>query len=236
VRILYQDAQVLAVDKPAGVLTVPGRGVRAPALSEEVRAIAPNALPVHRLDRDTSGVVLFAVTREAHRALNAAFESRRAEKTYLALVRGDLSKAQRISASLREPRGGRVRVAAGNEPRARAAQTMVEPKERFGEYTFCTCRPRTGRTHQIRVHLALIGHPLACDPRYGDDWQLRVGDLWSGAPDPETIVLARTPLHAAALRIPHPRGRGWLWVESPLPDDIARCLDLLRAARRQSIF
>ena len=235
-RILYQDAQVLAVDKPAGVLTVPGRGVRAPALSEEVRAIAPNALPVHRLDRDTSGVVLFAVTREAHRALNAAFESRRAEKTYLALVRGDLSKGQRISASLREPRGGRVRVATGNEPRARAAQTTVEPKERFGEYTFCTCRPRTGRTHQIRVHLALIGHPLACDPRYGDDWQLRVGDLWSGAPDPETIVLARTPLHAAALRIPHPRGRGWLWVESPLPDDIARCLDLLRAARRQSIF
>jgi RluA family pseudouridine synthase len=235
VRILHHDTQVLAVDKPAGVLTVPGRGGGGPALSEEVRAIAPDALPVHRLDRDTSGVVLFAVTREAHRALNAAFESRRAEKTYLALVRGDLSEAQRINASLREPRGGRVRVA-GNDQEGRAAQTAVEPKERFGGYTFCTCRPRTGRTHQIRVHLALIGHPLACDPRYGDDRDLRVGDLWSGAPDPATVVLARTPLHAAALRIPHPRGRGWLWVESPLPDDMARCLDLLRAARRQSIF
>ncbi|TMA43356.1 MAG: RluA family pseudouridine synthase, partial [Deltaproteobacteria bacterium] len=197
-RILHHDAQVLAVDKPAGVLTVPGRGSGGPALSEEVRAIAPDALPVHRLDRDTS-----------------AFESRRAEKTYLALVRGDLSKAQRINASLREPRGGRVRVA-GNEQEGRAAQTAVEPKERFGGYTFCACRPRTGRTHQIRVHLALIGHPLACDPRYGDDRDLRVGDLWSGAPDPATVVLARTPLHAAALRIPHPRGRGWLWIESPL--------------------
>src|SRR5204863_5789050 len=100
-----------AVDKPAGVLVVPGRGVAGPALSAMVREIAPDALPVHRLDRDTSGVVLFAVTREAHRALNAAFEGRRAEKTYFALVRGDLAKAQRINASLREPRGGRVRVA-----------------------------------------------------------------------------------------------------------------------------
>jgi RluA family pseudouridine synthase len=235
VRILHQDDQVLAVDKPAGLLTIPGRGFDAPALSEQVRAIVPEALPVHRLDRDTSGVVLFAVTREAHRALNAAFESRRAEKTYVALVRGDLSRPQRINASLREPRGGRVRVAADDEPRGRAAQTAVEPKERFGGYTFCSCRPRTGRTHQIRVHLALIGHPLACDPRYGDDRKLRVGDLWSGAPDPASVVLDRTPLHAAALRIPHPRGRGWLWIESPLPDDIARCLDLLRAARRQSL-
>ena len=102
VRILHQDAHVLAVDKPAGVLVVPGRGVAGPALSAMVREIAPDALPVHRLDRDTSGVVLFAVTREAHRALNAAFEERRAEKTYFALVRGDLAKAQHIDLPLRE--------------------------------------------------------------------------------------------------------------------------------------
>jgi 23S rRNA-/tRNA-specific pseudouridylate synthase len=82
------------------------------------------------------------------------------------------------------------------------------------------------------VHLAEIGHPLAVDPRYGDQQPLRVGDLWSGAPDPDTVVLDRTPLHAAALRIPHPGRRGWLAIESPLPDDMARCLDLLRAARR----
>src|SRR2546426_11108604 len=128
-KVLYRDELMLAVDKPAGVLAVPGRGAeQGEPLSAQVRALAPGALPVHRLDRDTSGVVLFAVTREAHRALNAAFESRRAEKTYLALVRGDLSKAQRINASLREPRGGRVRVA-GNEQEGRAAQTAVEPKE-----------------------------------------------------------------------------------------------------------
>jgi RluA family pseudouridine synthase len=231
VRILHQDAHVLAVDKPAGVLTVPGRGTEGPALSALVREVAPQALPVHRLDRDTSGVVLFAVTRDAHRALNAAFESRRAEKTYVALVRGDLAGEQRIDLPLAEGRGGRVRARGKG---AQPAQTHVEPKEGFGRYTLCTCRPRTGRRHQIRVHLAAIGHPLAVDPRYGEAAALRVGDLWSGAPDPDTIVLDRTPLHAAGLRIPHPGKRGWLWVESPLPDDMARCIDLLRAARRSA--
>jgi len=204
VRILHEDEHVIAIDKPPGLLTVPGRGMEEPALSAQVRALAPDALPVHRLDRDTSGVVLFARTRDAHRALNAAFESRRA-------------------------RSGLVR--AGRKG-ALPAQTRVLPKERYGAFTFCACFPRTGRRHQIRVHLAEIGHPLIVDPRYGAQPPIRVGDLWSGAPDPDTVVLDRTPLHAAALRIPHPRGRGWLSIESPLPDDMARCLDLLRAARR----
>jgi RluA family pseudouridine synthase len=229
VRILHEDQYVLAIDKPAGVLTVPGRGDDAPALSEDVRMVAPEALPVHRLDRDTSGVVLFAVNREAHRALNAAFESRRAEKTYVALVQGDFAKAQRVDLALGETRAGRVRPGGKG---ARPAQTRIEPAERFGRYTLCGCHPRTGRRHQIRVHLAAIGHPLAVDPPYGGGKELRIGDLWTGAPDPDTVVLSRTPLHAAALRIPHPNRRGWLWVESPLPDDMARCLDLLRAARR----
>jgi len=232
VRILHQDAHLIAIDKPAGILTVPGRGPRAPSLLDQVREIAPGALPVHRLDRDTSGVVVFAANRDAHRALNAAFESRRAEKTYLALVRGDLAKPARIDLPLVEVRGGRVRTARAREKGARLAETQVTPQERFGAFTFCACTPRTGRTHQIRVHLAAVGHALAVDPRYGEDLPLRVGDLWSGAPDPCSIVLSRTPLHAAGLRIPHPRGRGWVEIGSPIPDDIARCLDLLRAARR----
>jgi RluA family pseudouridine synthase len=230
VRILHQDAHVIAVDKPPGVLTVPGRGSDTPPLSALVREVAPDAMPVHRLDRDTSGVVLFAATREAHRALNAAFESRRAEKTYLALVRGEVRKPERVVIPLIEGRGGRVRIA---ERGGSQARTDVTPSDRFGSFTLCTCVPRTGRMHQIRVHLAAIGHPLAIDPKYGDAAPLRVGELWRGAPDPQTVVLDRTPLHAASLRIPHPRGRGWLWVESPLPDDMALCLDLLRAARRE---
>jgi len=233
VRILYRDEHVLVADKPAGILTVPGRGDLSVPLIDEVRAVAPDALPVHRLDRDTSGAVIFALTREAHRALNASFEGRRAEKTYLALVRGDLAEARRIDLPLVEVRRGGVRVAEGSEKSAQPALTEVEPRERFGNYTLCACFPRTGRTHQIRVHLAAIGHPLAVDPRYSEARPLRIGELWSGAPDPDTIVLSRTPLHAAALRIPHPAKRRWLVVESPLADDMARCLDLLRAARRE---
>jgi RluA family pseudouridine synthase len=234
VRILYRDDYLIAVDKPAGVLTIPGRGEAPPPLIDEVRAVAPGALPVHRLDRDTSGVIIFALTAEAHRALNAAFEGRRAEKSYLALVRGDLVETQRVELPLVEAKKGSMRVAVPKEKDAQTALTVIEPRERFGKYTLCACTPRTGRTHQIRVHLLAIGHPLAVDPRYGDEGPLRIGELWSGAPDPDGIVLARTPLHAASLRLPHPMGKNWISVEAPLADDIARALDLLRAARRYS--
>jgi RluA family pseudouridine synthase len=228
VRILHRDDDVLVVDKPAGMLTVPGRGDASVALSVAVREIAPEALPVHRLDRDTSGVVVFALGRAAHRALNAAFADRRAEKTYLALVDGDLAAPRKVDLPLSAGRRGEVRVAKGGDP----ALTEVRPGERFTKYTWCTCLPRTGRTHQIRVHLAAIGHPLAVDPRYGRAPPLRIGELWAGAPDAEFVVLDRTPLHAASLRLPHPSGKGWLLVESPLPADLSRCLDLLRAGRR----
>src|SRR2546421_12159679 len=147
VRILHQDAYVLAIDKPAGLLTVPGRAPDAPALSAQVREIAPEAIPVHRLDRDTSGIVLFAATRAAHRALNAAFESRRAEKTYLALVRGDLASERRCEEPLVAGRRGAMRVAAPGQ--GQEARTDVTPLERFGTFTACACRPRTGRTHQV---------------------------------------------------------------------------------------
>ena len=228
-KILYRDEAVLAVDKPAGMLTVPGRGDTSVALSVAVRELAPDVLPVHRLDRDTSGVVVFALGRSAHRALNSAFESRRAEKTYAALVRGDLSAARTIDLPLRAGRRNEMRVANAD---GLPALTEVRPAERFTKYTLCTCIPRTGRTHQIRVYLAAIGHPLAVDPRYGSETPLRACDLWAGAPDPESVVMARTPLHAVSLRVPHPSGKGWLLVESPLPEDLSRCLDLLRAGRR----
>ena len=233
-RILYRDEHLLVADKPAGMLTVPGRGDSSVPLIDEVRAEEPSAMAVHRLDRDTSGAVVFALTREAHRALNAAFESRKAEKTYLALVRGDFAKARKLDLPLVGTRRGGMRVGGASEEGAQSALTEVKPLDRFGMYTLCTCLPRTGRTHQIRVHLAAAGHPLAVDPRYGEERPLRIGELWKGAPDPDTVVLSRTPLHAAALRIPHPARRGWVKVEAPLADDMARCLDLLRAARRES--
>ena len=203
---------MIAVDKPAGVLTVPGRGVEAPALSALVREIAPDALPVHRLDRDTSGVVLFAATRDAHRALNAAFESRRAEKTYLALARGDLATPQRVELALAETRGGRMRaVERGGLP----ARTDVTPSDRFGAYTLCTCIPKTGRMHQIRVHLAAIGHPVLGDPVYGRT-------------DPR---IDRPFLHAAELAFTHPVSGVAMRLQAPWPADLEHTLASLGPPR-----
>jgi RluA family pseudouridine synthase len=231
-RVLHRDAQVLAVDKPAGALTVPGRAPAPDAarpLWERVRELAPEALPVHRLDRGTSGVLLFALGKEAHRALNAAFESRKASKVYLALVRGHLAP-QLCTLPLAEARAGAMRIAAPGEPGSKQAQTDLTPLERFASFTWVEARPRTGRTHQIRVHLAALGHPLALDERYGAPGPLLSRDL-----DPTAAgqpILTRTPLHAASLRVPHPAGRGFLSIESPLPPDLAACLELLRRAKR----
>ncbi|HWE25105.1 MAG TPA: RluA family pseudouridine synthase [Myxococcales bacterium] len=234
-RVLYRDESVLAVDKPAGVVTIPGRGEeKGEALSNQVREIANGALPVHRLDRDTSGVVLFALTRDAHRALNQTFESRRAEKRYFALVRGDLAVPARCELALVEGRRGTMRVAGAGNARAQRARTDVAPVDRFGGATWCSCRPLTGRTHQVRVHLAALGHPLLVDPRYGVSHPVLRRDLHAGATNPEAVALARTPLHAALVRLPHPTRRGFLQVEAPLPEDLSTCLDLLRAARREA--
>jgi RluA family pseudouridine synthase len=229
--VLYRDELVLAVDKPAGWLTVPGRG-EGEVLSERVKEVAPEALPVHRLDRGTTGVVLFALGAGPHRALNAAFESRRAEKVYLALARGVLEGVLLCELPLRAARRGSMRLAHPGEEGAQAAITELRPLERFAGYTWLEARPRTGRTHQIRVQLAALQLPLAVDERYGQGGPLRAFALDPAAPDADRPVLTRTPLHAAAIRVPHPRGRGWLAVEAPLPPDLLACLELLRAARR----
>lgn len=234
-RVLHRDEQVLAVDKQPGELVVAGRapepGTAGP-LWTRVRAIAPEAMPVHRLDRGTSGVLIFALGPAAHRALSASFESRRAEKQYLALAVGDLAAA-RCELPLALARAGAMRIAAAAEEGAKAARTDLAPLDRFGRFTWLLARPHTGRTHQIRVHLKALGHPLALDDRYGEPGPLLARDLDPGADDPERTVLARTPLHASSIRVPHPSGRGWLSVESPLPADLATCLELLRAARRR---
>jgi len=228
IAVLHADAALLAVDKPAGRLVIPGRGggVGAePSLREELEAVHGPLWVVHRLDRGTSGVLLFARTAAAHRAVNLAFDRGEPEKTYLALVDGLPPSELVVEAAIAPARRGRMRPARPGDPRAKAARTVFTLLEAFPARggrparALVEARPQTGRTHQIRVHLLAAGHPLAFDPDYGGDAPL--------CDEGGAVVLARTPLHAARLVLPHPDG-GQLSVASPVPPDLAATLALHR--------
>jgi tRNA pseudouridine32 synthase/23S rRNA pseudouridine746 synthase len=173
-------------------------------------------------------VLVFARTAEAHRALNLAFDRGEPAKRYLALVRGAPPPEVRLDAAIAPARKGRMRAVERGDPRGKAAATRVRTLERFaarpwtrGPLALVEALPETGRTHQIRVHLAHAGFPLAVDPAYGEEEALADGT--------GRILVARTPLHAARLELRHPASGGPLVLEAPLPPDLAAALAALRA-------
>ena len=214
--MLHQGAGLLVVDKPAGLPVIPGR-TPGPCLQQELEAwLGARLWVVHRLDRDTTGVLAFATDAPTHRSLSMAFEEGRVEKVYLALVEGQLAQAQRIDLPLVPARRGRMRPAREGEA-GKASLTEVRPLEQVRDATLVEARPRTGRTHQIRVHLRSVGHPLLVDPQYGNKAPL------------EALGLSRTPLHAAALSIPSAAGGPVTTFQAPLPPDMEGALVALRA-------
>lgn len=223
--ILHEDEHLVAIDKPAGMVVHPAighaRGTLVNALLGRY-GDAPGGEPwrpgiVHRLDQDTSGVIVVARTPAALVALQAAFKERAAQKRYLALAAGApradwLEHAGWIG---RHPHDFRKRaVLAEGSGGAKEAYTSFVVRHRGDGYVAVEARPRTGRTHQIRVHLAALGHPVLADPTYGrsDRWPLHAADG-----DPR--ALRRHGLHAWALRIPHPAG-GELTLRAPIPEDL----------------
>ena len=216
--VLYEDHDIIAVDKPAGMVVHAGAGIhsgtlvnallhRFGSLSRTAGELRPGI--VHRLDRYTSGVLLVAKTDSAHQRLAEQFASRRVEKTYLALVHGRVKLDQgRIEKPItRDPRQ-RIRMTA-RLARGRAAWTEYRVVRRFTGFTFLEVRIGTGRTHQIRVHLASIGHPVAGDRLYGAP--ARIG----GEP-----TLTRFFLHANRIRFELPATGQPITVESPLPAEL----------------
>ncbi|HVA75704.1 MAG TPA: RluA family pseudouridine synthase [Acidimicrobiales bacterium] len=232
-EVVWSDSELVVVDKPAGVVVHPGSGNRsatlvnglldrfpdmAGAFSEPEAAQRPGV--VHRLDKGTSGLLVFARTPAALESLQHQMASRSARREYLALVAGDLESDRGlidapIGRSARDP--VRMQVQAGG----RRARTSYEVVERFGNPASCClvrCRLETGRTHQIRVHFASIGHPVVGDDRYGTR---RLGSR-------EPLKLGRQFLHATMLSFDHPSTGERLSFESPLPADLAAVLDELR--------
>jgi tRNA pseudouridine32 synthase / 23S rRNA pseudouridine746 synthase len=204
VRVLHEAPGWLAVDKPSGELVVPGRREDpADCVWRRLEAERAETLwVVHRIDRDTSGVLVFARTADAHRLWSMAFERGTVEKEYLAFTDG-VPTHRDIATPLIDGRG-RVRIADPREPGAKASRTAVEIVRVWGRIALVRCRPRTGRQHQIRVHLASVGAPLLVDPLYG-------------APDAGGLPIARLTLHASGLVAPPELGGDE--VSSPMPAD-----------------
>jgi 23S rRNA pseudouridine1911/1915/1917 synthase len=212
----YRDEHLLVVDKPAGVVVHPARGHRAGTLSQALAGIAAGgdeaarAGIVHRLDRDTSGLLVVARSETVHRALRAALQAREITREYLALVEGrPPARSGTIDAPLGRDRRVRTRMSTDtDEPRP--AITHFEIERALPRTTLLRVRLETGRTHQIRAHLRAIDHPVVGDPEYGTAGRLG---------------LERQFLHAARLAFDHPVTGARIDVSSPLPDDLRAALD-----------
>ncbi len=217
-RVLYEDDQLLALDKPAGMVVHAGSGVRL-GLIEALRQLHPEIAAldlVHRLDRDTSGVLLFVKDRAALTVLHSQLRSGTAAKRYLALVRGRWrGGARRVVAALEKGRlrSGERMVSVADE--GKQARTRFIPKQKFAAATLVEIELLTGRTHQARVHAAHIGHPVAGDDKYGDRTFNR---------EMRALGLKRLFLHAKSLGFRHPRTDSRIVIEAPLPPDLTAVL------------
>ena len=227
-EILYQDEHLAVIIKPPGIVVHPAAGhlrgtlvhgllQRLSGLSGVGGALRPGI--VHRLDKDTSGLLVVAKNDQAHLRLSAMFKGRKVEKWYLALVHG-----------VPEPRSGKIKVPIGRHPlhrkkmlagapRSREAETFYRVREAFRHWALLEVRPLTGRTHQIRVHLSYLGHPLLGDALYG-------GRRPGGPP------AQRQMLHAWRLSFEHPVTKERLSFEAPPPEDFQRVLEELRRCAR----
>ena len=239
--ILYEDADLVAVNKAPGILVHPARGnphgtlvnavaYHAESLSQVGGAFRPGV--VHRLDRDTSGVILFAKNDTAHARLARQWEDRAVEKQYVAIVEGvpELD-ADVIDQPLGKDRHVREKYAVRRDGAGRNASSHYEVVEAFDGFSVVRVRPKTGRTHQIRIHMAHIGHRIVADRQYGSRDKVTLQEIARGRADHDEVLLARQALHAAGLTIRHPRTGEMLHFDAPLPDDMARLLAALRLWR-----
>ena len=249
--ILHEDEALLVFDKPSGMPVAPDRRDKSPEnLMDLVHArLGMHVMNVHRLDAETSGVLLCAKTKAALDSLTGQFQAKGVEKKYLALaVVLPVERAMKAAATVRAEDGGlpsefavefalgadednpgRMRVFRGRGGRPSSTQFRV--LEKFGRFAWLECRPLTGRTHQIRVHLASAGAPVLNDPIYGDpESRLLLSDLkrrYKGR-DEERPLIGRLALHASSLAFLHPLTRAPVLVSAPLPKEFEVALKYLR--------
>lgn len=233
--VVFEDDALLVFDKPSGLLVAPDRWDKARVnLMGLVHAkLGRNVANVHRLDADTSGLLLCAKTKPALDHLSGQFQSKTVAKVYHAIVVGTPAMdTYTVDFVLKEDEAAPGRMCVVKK-HGKAAVTEFRVLERFGPFAFVECRPQTGRTHQIRVHLAASGTPILNDAFYGDDTRLLLSDLkrgYKGRAD-EKPLIARLALHASELTVTHPVTRAPLTVRSPLPHEFEVALKYLRRFR-----
>ena len=254
--VVYEDADLAVVNKPAGMMVHAGSGQSEDARSKgtlvnallyrfkKLSATGGDLRPgiVHRLDKDTSGLIVVAKNDRAHAALGEMFASRQMRKTYIALVQGAVERERgTINAAVARDPLRRTRMTTQPNENARSAVSHYEVvrrfANRFGKFTLVRVRIETGRTHQIRVHLASIGHPVVGDTLYGAAGQLTDQVAAQAAQskaarrkaEPERLRLGRNFLHAAKLEFTHPKTGKVLQLEAPLPRELEDFLSRLEA-------
>jgi 23S rRNA pseudouridine1911/1915/1917 synthase len=229
--IIFENEAFVALNKPAGLLSIPDREGKDPSLKGWLREKYGSIFTVHRLDRDTSGVIVFAKDESTHKYLSKVFEEREVEKIYQGLVQGSpMEKTGSVDAPLMEhpSRPGTMVV----NKKGKASLTDYEVLEELGLYSLVQFRIHTGRTHQIRVHMASLGHPIVCDEIYGDARPVFVSSIrrhfkLSKDTEAERPILYRMALHSLSLRFRDQQGEKQS-LEAPLPKDLRALLQQLR--------
>lgn len=230
--VIYEDDDYLLLNKPANLLSIPDRFKKEiPNLYEMLKRKYGNIFVVHRLDKETSGLICFAKNEEAHRELNLQFEKHQTEKFYLALVNGKMKMQKgKIDFPISENpfKKGTMLV---NKKNGKEAITEYEVMEEFKNFSLVKIKLLTGKTHQIRVHFQYIGHPLVVDSVYGNRTELFLSEIktkYKNNKEKESPLISRLTLHSFQLEFFHFRKKEWLQNEAPLPKDFEALLNQLR--------
>ena len=231
--IVFEDDEIIVVNKPADLLTIPDRFDTAkPSVYAELNKIYGKVYIVHRLDRETSGILVFAKNDVAHRHLSIQFENHETSKIYTALLDGVLHQDE---GEINKPIAPHSSVAGKMvvAKRGKDSLTFYKAVEKFKYFTLVEADIKTGRTHQIRVHFQSIGYPLAVDALYGRRSELKLSEIKAksfkiGKFEEERPIMSRTTLHASKLMFKHPKTLEMLTFETELPKDFSALLNQLR--------
>tara|TARA_Y100001934_G_C12311313_1_gene755067 strand:+ start:215 stop:1189 length:975 start_codon:yes stop_codon:yes gene_type:complete len=235
--ILFEDEHLIAINKPPAMVVHPAKGnwtgTLASALAyhfEQLSDVGGPTRPgiVHRLDRDTSGVILVAKSNPSHLSLSNQFQQRTIKKTYVSIVQGSPERDRDTirAAICQHPRQREKMSVTTDDTKGKYAESFYEVEHRWGDYSQIRVSPKTGRTHQIRVHMKYVGHPVACDCLYANHDRISTGDL--GLPnDPVKIILDRQALHAHVIEFDHPITNIRQQIVAPIREDIATLAALL---------